>query len=250
MIIGASLSEPHTREKLKVIKEENELYIVPSSLPSDEDTQKKVPERTDKNARIVYYHLPDQFVPPMLFSQVVACCINRNEDKREDLIWYVCHRYHINCLLDYYKYLTYEYIVHDRLRKGKVKLMLGRGHSYCVSLCKKYCSIQVSFTLHGNNHSAKERIELLKFIQSKLELLMKDFMQASRKPIAYVPCYYQDCDELHVELQMLLDGEHQYCHTKDQDIPDHHYHDLFVDQGLLVLLRKLINLFYYFNSPH
>ena len=130
-------------------------------------------------------------------------------------------------------FLTYTICtVYVRLRKGKVKLMLGRGQSYCVNLHRENCSIQVSFVLHGKKHSAAERIELLQFIQAKLELLMKDFMQASRKPVAYVPCYYQDCHKLHVELQMLFDREYQYCPTVSQDIPDDYYWDLFNDQGL------------------
>ena len=129
-------------------------------------------------------------------------------------------------------------------------MRLGRGQSYCVSVCEQNCSIQVTFLLHGKKHSANQRVELLQFIQSKLELLMKDFMQASRKPVAYVPCYYQDCQKLHVKLQMLHRGEDQYCPTKGQDIQDHYYWDLFNDQGLLVLLQNLINHFYYFNSTH
>ena len=48
-----------------------------------------MPKRYDENARIVHYHFPDEFLPTMLFNQVVAMCINRNEDKREDIIWYV-----------------------------------------------------------------------------------------------------------------------------------------------------------------
>ena len=70
-----------------IMREETELYIVPSLLPYDEENQKRIPERSDGNARIVYYHLPDQFLPPMLFNQVAVTCINRNEEKREDLIW-------------------------------------------------------------------------------------------------------------------------------------------------------------------
>ena len=134
------------------------------------------------------------------------------------------------------------YTVYVRLRKGKVKMVLGRGQSYFVSVCKEICSIQVTFLLHGEKHSANQRVELLQFIQSKLELLMKDFMQASRKPVAYVPCYYQDCHKLHVKLQMVRDREYKYCHTKGKDIPDHYYWDLLNDQGL-VLLQMFINIY-------
>ena len=73
--------------EVKIHTKEMGLYIVPSLLPNDED-QKGLPERDDENVRIVYYHFPDEFLPPMLFNQVVALCINRNEEKREDLIRY------------------------------------------------------------------------------------------------------------------------------------------------------------------
>ena len=71
----------------KIITEEKELYIVPSLLPDDLDNEKRVPERNDENVKIVYYYFPDEFIPPMLFSQLVSMCINRNEDRREDLVW-------------------------------------------------------------------------------------------------------------------------------------------------------------------
>ena len=76
-------------EEVKILTKEKELYIVPSLLPDDKKDQKGQSERDNENVRIVYYHFPDGFLPPMLFNQVVAMCINRNEEKREDLIWYV-----------------------------------------------------------------------------------------------------------------------------------------------------------------
>ena len=76
-------------QEVKIVTQEKGLYIVPSLLPYDEKDQKRLPEKDDKNVRIVYYHFPDEFLPLMLFSQLVAMCINRNEEKREDLIWYV-----------------------------------------------------------------------------------------------------------------------------------------------------------------
>ena len=111
-------------------------------------------------------------------------------------------------------------------------MVLGSGQYYCVSLCEELCSIQLSFLLHGKEHSAEERVELLKYIQSKLELLMNDFMQASTKPKTYIPCYYEDCSKLHVKLQMLQNGEEQHCPTKVKPIPDDYYCDLFPVKGL------------------
>ena len=68
---------------------------------------------------------------------------------------------------------------------------------------------------------------------------MSDFMQASTKPKAYVPCYYQDCNKLHVELQLLCSkDEYQYCPTEEKPVPDDYYSDLF--QGLIILLMFII----------
>ena len=76
----------------KIKKNEKEVYIVPSLLPDDITNEKKIPEKGDDDVRIIYYYFPDNFLPPMLFNQVVAMCINRNEEKREDLLWYVITR--------------------------------------------------------------------------------------------------------------------------------------------------------------
>ena len=87
---------PNTKileEDVKIITQEKALYIVPSLLPDDTANEKRVPERDDKNVRIIYFHFPEEFLPPMLFNQVVAMCINRNEDQQQQLIWYVCYCY-------------------------------------------------------------------------------------------------------------------------------------------------------------
>ena len=123
------------------------------------------------------------------------------------------------------------FMMYNRLRKGKVKMVLGKGQYYCVSLCEELCSIQLTFLLHGKNHSAKQRQELFQYIQSNIELLINNFMQASRKPKAYIPCYYKECHKLHVELQLLCDGEDQDCPFEEKPLPDDYYCDLFRDQG-------------------
>ena len=123
-------------------------------------------------------------------------------------------------------------MLYNRLRKGKVKMVLGKGQYFCVSLCEELCSIQLTFLLHGKNHSAKQRQELFQYIQLKIELFMDEFMNASTKPIAYIPCYYKNCTKFHVELQMLCDGEDQHCPTQEEPVPDDYYCDLFTDHGM------------------
>ena len=130
------------------------------------------------------------------------------------------------------------------LRKGKVKMVLDRYQEYCVSLCEEMSSIKLSFLLHGKDSSAEQRYQLFQYIQSKLELLMADFMQASTIPKAYVPCYYKDCHELHIEVQLLCSKEYQYCSTEGKLIPADYYFDLFSDQGLHYNTIKLISLFF------
>ena len=78
----------HTTKFLEGVKigNEKELYIVPSLLPVD-PLKKNVPESHHDNVKTVYFYLPDRFIPPMLFSQMMAMCINRNKDKKEDILW-------------------------------------------------------------------------------------------------------------------------------------------------------------------
>ena len=124
------------------------------------------------------------------------------------------------------------YIMYDRLRKGKVMMVLGHGQCYCVSLQEEMHSIQLSFLLHGNDHAAADqRFELFQYIQSKLKLLMDDFMKASTKPRVYVPCYFTNCNQLHVELQALCNGDNQYCPKVVKPVPDDYYSDLFPCTG-------------------
>ena len=69
------------------ISNEKEIFIVPSLLPEDSTNQEKIPEVDDSNVRVVYFYLPDHFLPPILFDQMVTTCINRNEFKCENILW-------------------------------------------------------------------------------------------------------------------------------------------------------------------
>jgi len=63
-------------------KEKN-VCIVPPLLPKDTTNLQQIPE---KNVRVVYFHLPNGFLPPMLFDQMVTLFINKNIAKQEE-IW-------------------------------------------------------------------------------------------------------------------------------------------------------------------
>ena len=118
-----------------------------------------------------------------------------------------------------------------RLRKGKAMMALGHGQCYCISSCEEKFSIRLSFVfLQRGGHLAEHRKELLQYVQANLEVVMEDFMSATKKPIAYIPCCY--CKDLHVELQLLLEGEQQYCPKDMQPVPNQYYCDLITDKGL------------------
>jgi len=116
-------------------------------------------------------------------------------------------------------------------------MVLGRGQYYCVSLCEEKCSIRVSIVLQPEkNPAAEQRIELLQYFQSKIELVMEDFMNASSKPVAYIPCCY--CSEFHLQFELLLEREEQHCPktVQLQPIPEEYYSDLVTDQGLYFII--------------
>ena len=73
-------------EAVKIPKEK-EIFIVPSLLPEDEANQEQMPDEKDSSVRVVYFYLPDHFLPPILFDQMVTKCIDRNEFKRETILW-------------------------------------------------------------------------------------------------------------------------------------------------------------------
>ena len=139
------------------------------------------------------------------------------------------------------------YIRTYRLTKDKGMMVLGHDQYYCVSLCEEKDSIQLScILLSGGHHCADQRIELLMYFQYKLEMVMEDFMQASTKPVAYIPCCF--CDEFHVELQHLIEQQQQHCASVEKPLPDEHYLDLIVNKGTLSFLVNKYKVITYFNE--
>ena len=112
-------------------------------------------------------------------------------------------------------------------------MVLGRDQYYCINICEEKYSLQVSFMLlPGGRHCADQRIDLLKYFEFKLEMVMEDFMKASAKPVAYIPCCF--CEELHVEFQLLLEGKQQHCASVEKPLPDEYYCDLITNKGTYV----------------
>jgi len=116
------------------------------------------------------------------------------------------------------------------LRKGKIKMVLGSGQYYTVSLAEDKFSIQLSIILlPDTEHSAELRKDLLQYFQSKLDLVMEDFMAAAEKPIAYIPCCF--CNQLHLRLEILQQGKQQHCPYKNKPLPLKYYRTLVSDEG-------------------
>ena len=68
------------------ISNEKEIFIVPSLLPEESTNKQQQPEEKESNVRVVYFYLPDHFLPPILFDQMATKCIDRNEFKRETIL--------------------------------------------------------------------------------------------------------------------------------------------------------------------
>jgi len=80
-------SSTYFLEDKEISADKDDLYIVPSLLLEDPQNLKVVPNECDENVRVVYYSFPDEFVPEMIFNQMVAACLSRNKAEREDLVW-------------------------------------------------------------------------------------------------------------------------------------------------------------------
>ena len=80
-------SNTYFLEDKDICAEKDDLFIVPSLLQEDAENQKLVPKEFDDTARILYYYFPDKFAPEMIFNQMVAACLSRNKNEREDLVW-------------------------------------------------------------------------------------------------------------------------------------------------------------------
>ena len=69
------------------ISNEKEIFVVPSLLPEESTDKQPQPEEKESKVRVVYFYLPDHFLPPILFDQMATKCIDRNEFKRETILW-------------------------------------------------------------------------------------------------------------------------------------------------------------------
>ena len=79
-------------EELQPPKQQGRVFIVPSMLPWKlPEVETKLPSDKDENVCIVYFKFPDNFIPLMVFYQMLAACIDRNIKQSENLCQYVCN---------------------------------------------------------------------------------------------------------------------------------------------------------------
>jgi len=115
-------------------------------------------------------------------------------------------------------------------------MVLGIGQYYTISLVEEKFSIQLSIILDSDTeHSAELRKDLLQYFHSKLDFVVQDFMQAAKKPIAYIPCCF--CNKLHLKLALLLQGKQQHCPHKNKPLPLKYYRTLVSDEGNYLLMH-------------
>jgi len=85
----AQISPKATFLEEEKVAGEKEVYIVPFLLSENPTNEEQMPKENDDDVRVkeVYFRLPDGFLPPMLFDQMVTACINRNDVKEEEILW-------------------------------------------------------------------------------------------------------------------------------------------------------------------
>ena len=63
------------------------VFIVPPMLPLQLPNDVKVPDDQAPQTRIVYFKFPEEFIPPMVYYQMLSACIDRNIRRQENLYW-------------------------------------------------------------------------------------------------------------------------------------------------------------------
>ena len=66
---------------------EKRVFIVPPMLPLKLPDDVKLPNDKDPKARIVYFKFSEEFIPLMVYYQMLGACIDRNIKRNENLYW-------------------------------------------------------------------------------------------------------------------------------------------------------------------
>ena len=113
------------------------------------------------------------------------------------------------------------------MRYGKVGLQLGSHQKYYISRSEEKQSIQLTITISKDDAKCmQERNALLNDVANMLDVIMKVFMPAAKKPTLFVSCVL--CNALHITLQQVQDGVTVYCPSSTDDSPLHNYYSEFL----------------------
>ena len=66
---------------------EKRVFIVPPMLPLKLPDDVKLPDDKDPQARNVYFKFSEEFIPLMVYYQMLSACIDRNIKRKENLYW-------------------------------------------------------------------------------------------------------------------------------------------------------------------
>ncbi|XP_065911265.1 uncharacterized protein [Dysidea avara] len=185
-------------EELQPPKRQGKVFIVPPMLPWNlPEAETKLSSDKNENVCIVYFKFPDNFIPVMVFYQMLAACIDRNIEQSENLC---------------------------QLRRHMIKLVLGIDQYYYVSLSDEKDSIRLAITPdeYGvvSAVGLQNRWNLVTLFCAKLKETMATFMPASAPPECYIPCNL--CPKLHLKLDEIRANQMPLCCSRGKLAPDYY----------------------------
>ena len=74
-------------ESHQLSRSDERVFIVPAMLPFDLPSNIKLPDDKNLDARIIYFKFSEEFIPKMVFYQMLGACISRNIEKEDPLHW-------------------------------------------------------------------------------------------------------------------------------------------------------------------
>ena len=86
-IVEISNNTYFLEEKLQPPASGKKSFIAPPMLPLELPEDIKLPNDNDPQARIVYFKFSEEFIPEMVYYQILGSCIDRNIKRNEDLYW-------------------------------------------------------------------------------------------------------------------------------------------------------------------
>ncbi|XP_065883436.1 uncharacterized protein [Dysidea avara] len=168
--------------KIQIPLNDKKMYIVPSMLPLNLPDHIKLPSPKDKHACVIHFEFHERFLPLMMFYQLLADCIERNIVKMKKKNVRLLTRHHIS-------------------------FFFGDNQVCYIGLCDKLETVILSITPEEKDEQINfnERLELIEFVYSKLQDLVKTFMKASQPPTPYIVCTCTCCnEEVHIKLDDIL----------------------------------------------